>query len=83
VVAPTNALPVQDQGAVPYAKVKALPVILVTAGDQPFAPVAILPVRVFPNDGSYPVAKVQPQYASLVASGPLAKVTPIPIVVVG
>jgi hypothetical protein len=82
-VAPTNALPIQDQGAVPFAQVAALPVILVVAGVQPLAPVNIQPVRVFPNDGSYPIAPVQPQYASYVAGGPLAPVMPIPIVVVG
>jgi hypothetical protein len=83
VVAPTNAIPIQNMGAVAHAPINAIPVILVTVGTVPMAPLAVQPVVTKPNDGSYPIAPVQPQYMSLVAGGPLAPVTPIPIVVVG
>ena len=84
--AKTSAIPCQDMGAVPYAKIAALPVVMVTAGSRPIAPVAIQPVVII-TDGSVKIAPVNPRYMSLVSPGTrglkAAKVTPIPIVVVG
>ena len=82
-VAPVNALPIQEIAA-PHAKIDALPIILVTAGTQPYVPLgAIQTVVTYPNNGSYPIADVQPQYASLVAGNDLLPTAPIPVVVVG
>jgi hypothetical protein len=81
--APTTALPCMDMGAVSYAKVMAMPVVVVTGGDPPTAPVNAVPVVVV-TAGAVPLRETNAQPIVWAAGGdPVNKTTPIPVVIVG
>jgi hypothetical protein len=87
-IAPTNALTLMQVGSVPtapvpFARVAALPVHVVSVGTFPAAPTAGIPVVVI-TDGSVPVAPVETQTVFSIPydATKAAAIMPIPVVLV-